>query len=264
MSLLQALFLGALQGVTEFLPVSSSGHLVISRTVLGLTEIPLLFDVLLHVSTLCVVLIVFRKKIGALLASLGRFIVRKSGDEDRTNLRIILVIIVATIPTALMGLGISFLDMETHPRVVSVLFIVTGAILVGAHFTKGEKGYVDIGVREGVLTGIAQGLGVFAGISRSGITISGALFAGIRRENAGEYSFLIAIPAIVGAFVFELKDAGELLATVSPGSLSVGVVSSFVVGLVSLLFLLRLVRQGKLFVFSFYLVPLGILSLILL
>ena len=264
MTVLQALLLGALQGVTEFLPVSSSGHLVLSRGILGLEEIPILFDVLLHVSTLIVVLIVFRGPIRALLVSLGRFLGRKHTSEDSVNLKLILIIIAATVPTVLLGLGISFLEMESHPKIVAVLFMITGGVLIGSHYMHGKKQYGEIGVKEGVIAGIAQGLGVFPGISRSGITISAALFAGLDRKKAGEFSFLIAIPAIVGAFIFELKDVGELMAQVNPAPLAAGIVSSFVVGLVSLLLLLRLVRGGKLYLFSLYLIPLGIISLILL
>ncbi len=264
MTFLQALFLGALQGVTEFLPVSSSGHLVLSRRLLGLSEIPILFDVLLHLSTLIVVIIIFRRPIVEVLGSTGRFLTRKTKTDDRENLRLAWIIIVATIPTGILGIVISFLHMENHPKVVSVLFMVTGALLIGSHFMKGKKQYGEIGVKEALFTGIAQGCGVFPGISRSGITISAALFAGLDRKKAGEYSFLIAIPAIIAAFFYELKDAGELAATVAPGPLAAGIVSSFVVGLISLLLLLRLVRGGKLYFFSFYLIPLGVAGLIFL
>jgi undecaprenyl-diphosphatase len=264
MSFIQALFLGALQGITEFLPVSSSGHLVVMRHFMGLVEIPILFDVLLHLSTLIVVLIVFRKPLISLLLSLGRFIARKNGEQDRENLKLVLIIVIATVPTVLLGLGISVLEMETHPKMISALFMVTGAILIIAHFARGEKDYGKIGAKEGILTGIAQGLGVFPGISRSGITISASLLVGLKREKAGEYSFLIAIPAIIGAFVFELKDMNELMVSVNPVALITGILSSFIVGLVSLLFLLRLVRKGKLYFFSFYLIPLGIIGIILL
>lgn len=264
MSFLQALLLGALQGVSEFLPVSSSGHLVVMRHIMDLEEIPLLFDVMLHVSTLLVILIVFRKPVAALLRSFGRFIARKNDEEDRENLTLIMIILVATVATVILGLGISMLEMETHPKVVSALFIATGAILIVSHFARGTKDYGTIGVKEGILAGVAQGLGVFPGISRSGITISAALLLGLKREKAGEFSFLISIPAVIGAFVFELRDLDTLVTSVNPVALTTGVVSSFLVGMVSLLFLLRLIKKGRLFLFSLYLFPLGIFGIIFL
>ncbi len=261
MTYLQALVLGALQGLAEFLPVSSSGHLVLARYLLGLGDVPILFDVILHVSTLSVVMIVFRKRVGLLLLAASRFLVRRGTQKDREQYRLILVILVATVATVAIGLGIASLKAERYPRIVSALFLLTAGILISARFAGGRKDYQRIGVGEGLFTGIAQGISVLPGISRSGMTISAALFAGIDREKAGEYSFLIAIPAILGALILELKDVGELMIQVHPGVLLLGVASSFAVGMVSLLLLLRMVKGGKLWLFSIYLVPLGIAGL---
>ncbi len=263
MTVLQAIILGAVQGVTEFLPVSSSGHLVIMKELFRLSEVPVLFDVLLHVSTLVVVVIVFRKLAGSLLASLGRWIVRRTRDGDKQNMKIILLIIIASAITAAVGYAVSLLHVERVPRVVALLFIVTAVILIGTRFIRGKKEYDKIGLQEGIITGFAQGLGVLPGISRAGIVISSALYSGMSREKAGEFSFIISIPAILGALVLSLRDAETLTRMVSPLSLAAGIAASFIVGLFSILLLLWLVRKGKLFYFAFYLIPLGIVSFIL-
>jgi undecaprenyl-diphosphatase len=122
--------------------------------------------------------------------------------------------------------------------------------------------YGTIGVKQGIYTGIAQGLGVFPGISRAGITISAALMSGMNREKAGEYSFLISIPAILGALLLKLKEADALFVSVAPVTVAVGFSSAFIVGLLSLLLLLKIVHRGKLYLFSFYLIPLGLLGLV--
>lgn len=268
MSVLQALILGAIQGLSEFLPVSSSGHLVLARSLMSIEGIPVLFDVLLHLATLLVVLIVFRRIIGRIIGAVVRALAKKGTDDDRSHLRLLLVVVVASAVTAVVGLGVSMLDVQERPDIVSALLIVTAAILVFAHLYRrarpSGREYGELRIADGLVTGAAQGLGVFPGISRSGITISGALVAGLSRRKAGEFAFLISIPAIVGALILTLRDAGELSAAVSPPALIAGVASSFVVGMVSLLALLRLIQSGKLYLFAFYLVPAGVLGLVFL
>ncbi len=260
MTLLQGLFLGALQGVAEFLPVSSSGHLLVYRNWFGLGHVPLLFDILLHGATLIAVLIVFRRRVGELLAVLARLLTGRRRPEDAQALGLIGVILTATVFTGLLGAGISKLDMENYPRAASVCFVLTGVILLAARSLKGRFDYGGITWKTGVVTGIAQGLGVFPGISRSGITISASLAAGLDRERAGEYSFLISLPAIAGAMILDMGDAGALAQAVDPLVTAAAFLTSLAVGLFSLLFLLRLVRQGRLFWFSFYLIPFGAVS----
>jgi undecaprenyl-diphosphatase len=264
MTVLEALILGAVQGATEFLPVSSSGHLAVLRSIMEIGDIPILFDVILHVATLIVVIVVFRKRVGAILAALGRFVAGRRRDDDRENLRLSWVIVLATIVTAAVGLGVNELNVGANPRLVSALFIVTGLILVVSRLYHGSRDFATIGVRDGLIVGLAQGLGVFPGISRSGITITAALAAGQSREKAGEFAFLVSIPAIIGAFVLTLRDAGELAESVGTLALLVGFVAALAVGFAAILLLLRLVRRGNLYVFAAYLIPVGIVGLILL
>lgn len=260
----QSFLLGAIQGITEFLPVSSSGHLIVMRRVMELHEIPLLFDVILHVATLFVVVIVFRDRIGRILMALGKTLIGKRDEEDRENLRLFGLIILSTFLTAVLGLGLERLSWFGSVRAVSVLFIVTGILLISTKYARGSVGYGTIGVKQSVITGLAQGFGVLPGISRAGATISAALLSGMSREKAGEYSFLISVPAILGALFLELRDAEMLLSAVSPSVMAVGFAGSFVVGLICLLLLLSLVRRGRIYLFSIYLIPLGIAGLVFL
>jgi len=229
---------------------------------MALEDVPMLFDVIMHVATLFVVLIVFRDRVGRLLLSLGRTLIFHRSEEDTENLRLFGVIMIATVLTGALGLGIETLEPGTNIKLVSALFIVTGLILVWTRFQQGTVSYGTIGVKQGIYTGIAQGLGVFPGISRAGITISAALMSGMNREKAGEYSFLISIPAILGALLLKLKEADALFVSVAPVTVAVGFCSAFIVGLLSLLLLLKIVHRGKLYLFSFYLIPLGIIGLV--
>ena len=138
MTIIQALLLGSVQGATEFLPVSSSGHLAVLKEILDVGDIPILFDVILHIATLIVVVFVFRKRIGGVLLSIGKWIVRRADETDGENLRLAWVIIVATVITAVIGLGVGRLEIGSNPRVVSALFIGTGFILIGSRFFAGS------------------------------------------------------------------------------------------------------------------------------
>lgn len=264
MTIVQSLLLGIVQGLTEFLPVSSSGHLVVMKNLFGVTEVPVLFDVLLHVATLGVVVIVFRKRIGALLLSCVRWIGRRSTPDDAENLRLSWVILVATFITGALGLALGSLEVGRFPKIVGGLFIVTAIVLVAVRSARGTADYSRIGLRHALFAGIGQSLGVLPGISRSGITISAALVSGVKRERAGEFSFLLSIPAILGALLVTLRDAGALAATVSAPALVVGIAASFAAGWAALVVLLWLVRSARLYLFAFYLVPLGVASLLFL
>lgn len=263
MTVLQAIFLGVLQGLTEFLPVSSSGHLVITRQFLDINEVPILFDIFLHLATLAAVVVVFRRRILAILGALIRIGQNEPREEDLENRKLFVWLLVASVFTGGLGIAFSFLHIETIPRLVSSLFVVTGVLLLFSRGRHGEVEYRNIGWKQALITGIGQGFGVFPGISRSGITISAALLSGMTREKAGEFAFLLSIPAILGALVIKIGEADALMRVVSPLGLTLGILASFVVGLISLILLLRIVRQGKLYLFALYLVPLGIVTFFL-
>lgn len=266
MSVVHSLLLGALQGLAEFLPISSSGHLLLARRFLNLAEIPILYDVLLHLSTLLVVISVFRRRIGAILASLGRWIRSRAQPADRENLRLILYIILATAVTAGVGLLLDRFEARLleQPKALPVLFFVTALILISTLAARGTRDYFQFGFFAALIVGLAQGIGVLPGISRSGITISAAVLCGLHREKAGEFSFLLSIPAVLGALILKLNEAQALWEQVQPLALGVGALASFAFGLGSLLLLLRLVRRGRLAYFSLYLIPLSLVTFFLL
>lgn len=263
MSLVQSIVLGILQGLTEFLPISSSGHLVLVKHLFGI-EVPQLFDVILHIGTLSAVVLMFWNQIVAIIGAIIRWILRKTTEQDTDYLPLVIPALVATIVTAGIGFTVAKLHIELTPRMVSVLWIATGLLLIGVSFLKGEKTYKTMLVRHGLCIGIAQGLGTLPGISRSGITIAGGLACGLQREYAGEFAFLLAIPAILGAFVLELKDVESMTAVVSFPALVAGFVASFLVGFLALKILMPIVRKGQLYWFAWYLIPAGIVGLILL
>jgi len=287
MTPIKAIILGLIQGIAEFLPISSSGHLEIFKEWLGLSEVPLVFDIFLHLATLLVLIIQYRARIGELFVALWRWIIGKRPDSEgaagqdaasgigtsagqgmsarrqRENQTILLLMLVATVITGILGYVIDKLPTG-GVRVVSVELLITAVVLALTVFVKpGTRGPSETGLGRAALIGLAQGLGVFSGISRSGFTISAGLFAGLDREWAGEFSFLLAIPAVLGAFVLKLKDLGTMVAEVSWGNLALSFAVAFVSGWFALKFLMRVIKNGKLYWFAPYLVLIGIIGLII-
>ncbi|PIE97731.1 MAG: undecaprenyl-diphosphatase UppP [Treponema sp.] len=257
MTILEAILLGFLQGVAEFLPISSSGHLAFVEAFLGRQDVPILFDILLHVATLAAVITVYARKIGQLFCVLWRFIIQKKRPEDAGDLKFILAIIVATVFTGAIGFLLKDIVRNLHLSIVSCLFIVTGLVLILSEKTKSDKNDPEPNLKQASIIGIAQGLGVFPGISRSGSTIAAAILCGVDRKKAGEFSFILSIPAILAALMLELSSADNLLSSVGILPVIAGFITAFIVGLFSLKFLLRLINKGKLKYFAFYLIPLG-------
>ena len=256
MSIIQAVVLGLLQGAAEFLPVSSSGHLVLARALMGLEDVPVLFDVMLHVATLAVVLWVFRGPIAGILGAFMRAVRRRGREGDGAHLVLALRLAAASTVTAVLGLGAEALSFKNVPAVVGVCLIVTAVVLL---FTRrcGGAGAGRLDMRRSLVLGAAQGLGVLPGISRSGITIGTGLLLGLDRKTAGEFSFLLSIPAVLGAFLFSLKDAAELIPAVPVASAAAGFAAALVSGYASLKLLLMLVNSGRIWVFSVYLFLVG-------
>ncbi|MCQ2592770.1 MAG: undecaprenyl-diphosphate phosphatase [Treponema sp.] len=284
MTLLQSILLGALQGLAEFLPISSSGHLQLVQTLFGLEEVPLLYDVFLHLATLLAVVIYFWPKIWTLLKCFGRWITKKPAAPETDDLlcgtdeagrKTIIAIIISTIITAVLGVVTSKLIPEMPIKVVCAGFIVTSALLIISSLlekhqkkAKALKSTEEVPVKKGisviqsVVIGFMQGIGTLPGISRSGSTIAGALFSGVDRSIAGDYSFIVSIPAILGAFILELKDLGEVSSSIGAIPVIAGCIAAFIVGYISLALLMKIVRKGKLEWFAAYLIPVAILGFI--
>lgn len=284
MTVLQGFLLGILQGVAEFLPISSSGHLALAQSLFGLEDVPLLYDIFLHMATLLAVTIFFRKKIWALLKCFGRWITKKQKSDnqvqisendllcptDKIGQKTIIAIILTTAITGTFGIFTSKLIPDLGVKFVCGGFLVTSALLIISSImekrqsAKGPNEFTGISIKQSIIIGIMQGFGTLPGISRSGSTIAGALFGGVNRSLAGEFSFIVSIPAILGAFILELKDLGQMSSSIGAAPIIAGCISSFAVGYFSLSVLMKIIKKGKLQWFAAYLIPAGILGLIFL
>jgi len=260
----EGLLLGVVQGVTEFLPVSSSGHLVLARNYLAIPNVPLLFDVLLHVATLVVILYHYRTLVGRLVLVFFRFLGRKQIDGDAEDLRFIVTVVVATILTVFCAFLFRAMGIDSESTLsVSVLMLVTAFLLASTTFAGRMVVVKDhFTWKQALVTGIAQGFGTLAGISRSGITLSASLWTGMKRERAGEYTFILSVPAVLGALVLTLAEEPVVSQTLPILPVLVGCVAALVTGLAALRLLLWMVRTAKLWYFSIYLVVLGVFGLI--
>ena len=247
-----AIFLGIVQGLTEWLPISSSGHLVIVQQTLNL-NVPLLFDVMLHFGTLLAVFVVFWKDIFKIFKSLF------SLDFKSENGKIVKFIIIGTIPVALLGFFLHdiFESFFSNLFSVGIALIITGIILL---LTKKCRGRKKLNSSDSLLIGIAQAIALMPGISRSGITISTGLLRGIDKEKIYRFSFLLSIPAIIGANLLELSK--QVITEIEKIPYIIGTIIAAIMGYLSLRFLFRILKGGKFYYFSFYCLILGILILI--
>ena len=254
MDIIQSLILGIVQGMTEFLPVSSSGHLVLFQKLFGLREAPIFFDTLVHLATLLAVVFYLRKDIINILMNLKR------------NANLIICIIIGTLPAVAFGL---FFKKEIEATfdslpLLSAGFFVTAILLFLTKFFKeGEKDLSKINWIDSLLIGVFQAVSILPSISRSGSTISAGLFRGIKREDAFKFSFLLSIPAIFGAMVLQIFDFdwnnldGGFLVNF------IGFLTAAIFGFLSLKFLEKIAVKGKLYYFATYCLILAILVLFL-
>ncbi|MBM7581465.1 undecaprenyl-diphosphatase [Caldicoprobacter guelmensis] len=273
MSLLYAIFLGILQGLTEFLPISSSGHLVIAQEVFKIEGASLAFDVILHVGTLVAVLIYYWRDVLSLISEffvlIGDYIRGKNPkllDHSRPYRVLMVMIIIATIPTALIGIIFNDLFSRLFETADFVGFelIVTGILLwIANGIVGGRKDLKNMTPLDAVTVGLMQGLAITPGISRSGATIFGGLIRGLSRELATRFSFLLSIPAILGAVVLEGKDAFESASAIHEVMpVLAGFLAAAVSGYLAIHLLISALQKKKLNYFSYYCWGLGILTII--
>jgi len=268
---LYVIILGIVQGLTEFLPVSSSGHLVLLQNFFGFHEPELLFDSSVHMGTLIAVCVVFRRDIQTLLGALIRIPTSlKSSTDLRTlyaeseNIRFLWLIVMGNIPTILIGLF--FHQMSEHlfgtVWIVGSMLILTGIFLWLSRFFSPLGRTIDqMNVKDALAIGFVQGAAILPGISRSGATISMALFLGLDRELAGRYSFLLSIPAIFGAWLLN-STSSTVQTDMSVGSILSGAVVAGIVGYSALVILLRIVKRGRLYLFAPYCWLIGVSALV--
>ncbi len=254
MNYFEAIILGLLQGLTEFLPVSSSGHLVIAEHLLGLKQQGVVFELLVHFGTLLSVLIYFRARIFAMI----RAVFDKSMVSER---KMILFIIVGTIPAVIAGLAFEdfFEQAFSAPVMTAVMLIVTGLILLSTIAVRKKDG--EMTILRSIIIGIGQAIAILPGISRSGSTISFGMISGIKPVVAAEYSFLLSIPAIAGAIVLKSRELAEIQASMA-GQYLVGTIVSFLSGLFAVYLLLDIIKRGKFEYFGIYCLLVGAAALI--
>lgn len=253
MNLIQAIILGIVQGITEFLPISSSGHLVLMQKIFKITEPTLIFDTYVHLGTLMAVFAVFKDDIIGIL---------KKPFQKLTWL-----LIAGTIPTAIIGVLFKdiFEQMFHSGSTLGFEFIITGVILlISGSIRNGHKGVKETGYLDAAFIGVMQGAAIMPAISRSGLTISGALFRNLDREFAAKFSFLLSIPAILGAAVFQVKDIMEAGGGggISTGAMVAGSLAAALAGYASIKYMLQILRKGKIKYFAYYVFALGALVIV--
>ena len=268
MDIFQAIIIGLIQGLTEFLPVSSSAHLIFAQHALGVSS-DLAFDVMLHVGTLLAVVVFFFKDIVlmiyAFLLSIkdlftGKFI---QGLREESYKRLAWYVILGTIPIGLVG--VLFNDavesIFTGVNIPAFFLLITGVLLyISQRINTGKIKQEDLTLKQSILIGCGQAIAILPGLSRSGTTIATGLTLGLDKEFAAKFSFLLSIPAIFGAAVVELKDL--TLTDVNLGAYVVGFIVAAVSGYLAIKFLLELIQKRSLDIFSYYCWIVGIVILL--
>ena len=270
MSLIQAIILGVFQGVAEFLPISSSGHLALLQHLFNIKEGNLFFAEMLHFGTLISIVIVYFndivKIIVDMLKLLGDLIRRRKIKKLTTHQKLGLLIITGSIPTAIIGLTLEdyFESLYTSILPIGIALIFTGFLLwIAEKRAFDNRNINDMTILDSIFIGTLQGIAIIPGISRSGSTIVAGLFRGLDKSFATEYSFLLALPATFGAFLLGIRQVvkeGTGMMIYFP--LVVGVILSAVVGVISIKLLVKLIKRNKLYYFSYYLWIVGALTIV--
>lgn len=260
---IEAVLWGVLQGLTEFLPVSSSGHLVVVPWLLKLDPPGFTFDVLVHLATLLAILLFFRAELVMLVRGLIELIARRRADTPAS--RLAWLVIISSIPAVLVALLLDNLIESAFgsPAAVAVFLLVTGTVLYLAERGRGDRAMSEITTSDAGLIGLAQAAALIPGISRSGATMATGMARGLARPEAARYAFVMSIPVILGAAGMELIDlATESGLTGSWGTLAIGMLAAFVSGYFAITVLFRFVQRHSLRAFSFYCWGLGLLTLV--
>ncbi len=258
MSILEAVILGIIQGLTEFLPVSSSGHLELAKYFFEQGQLPeesLLITVVLHAATALSTIVIFRKDIAEIIAGLFKF---KSNEEFKFSLKIV----ISMVPAAFIGLfyndAIEAL-YDGQVRLVGFMLLITGLLLFLADRAKvSEK---NVSFKSSLIIGISQAIAILPGISRSGATISTAVLLGIDREKAARFSFLMVVPLIIGKMAKDIMDGALTQADTPVIALSAGFIAAFVVGLLACTWMIAIVKRSKLKYFAIYCFTVGLAAI---
>ncbi len=267
MDILQAIIIGIVQGLTEFLPVSSSAHLIFAQNALGV-ESSLAFDVFLHLGSLIAVLWFFRadiiKMIQAFLLSIGDIIQHrfKEGFYSDPYKRLVWYVIIATIPVGLVGV---LFESQVDSLFAGALYVpafflfVTGTILyLSQRMAPGEVDLENLSLKESIFMGLGQACAILPGLSRSGTTIAAGLVIGLDKEFAAKFSFILSIPAILGAFVVQLKDVGAIT-DFNFLAVMLGFLAALISGYFAIKWLIELIQKRSLDIFAYYCWIVGII-----
>ena len=261
MSIFEALVLGFVQGATEFLPISSSGHLVIMETLFGITENNLALTIILHMGTFLAIIAAYPKAVLNLLKEfflmLFDLIRLKGLNLKKSKYRYyIIFIVIGTIPAGIVGVLFDDVIEATFSQiyVVAITLFITGFILlIGEKVGKNNiKPIEQLGAGKSFIVGLFQMCAILPGISRSGTTMTGGLICGLEKEEALEFSFLLALPAILGSLVLKIGDVMRMIGDVSPAPIMVGFFTALIVGYLSIKLFNLIVKKGSLLYFSVY------------
>lgn len=264
MTPLDIIILALIQGLTEFLPVSSSGHLVIANALLGIKEPGIATEITLHAGTLLAVVLFYRRDLASLFMGTIRSFRRTAGSEEHAARNLAIALVIGTLPAVVAGFaGGAWLEsLYENPRESAIEVIITGGVLLSTlAMRRRERG---ISLWRSLVIGVCQAISLLPGISRSGMTIASGLFLGVRPEEAARFSFLLSIPAIFGGIVLKLPEVVAEAHMGRLGLLAVGFALAFLVGYASIAALLGIVRRGRFGLFGIYCIGVGVAALILL
>lgn len=263
MNIIQSILLGLVQGLTEFLPVSSSGHLALSQKLFGLNEVPISYDILLHIATLLAVLIFFRAIIIKLIADTLKALGNGKLDEVP---KAVWMLMIGTIPAVFVGVFIKdYIDtFFSSTTVVGIGLLITSFFMfTTSRYKNTKKDIKGMTWKDSLVIGVFQSIAILPGISRSGSTVMAGLFRGMKRSEAFSFSFLLSIPAILGAFLLDINDIFGMKSS-EMFVYSFGVITAFISGYFALVIFKKIVVTEKLSLFGWYTLGLGLLSLFVL
>lgn len=259
MEIWQALVLGLVQGLGEFLPVSSSGHLVLAREIMGISGDYMLFDIMVHVGTLLAVLVAFYKDIIALF---------------KPPFKTIGLLLLASVPAAVVGLLLNdtIADFFSDAKYIGFFFLFTAVLMLATEWLAVKRPYAErelplrvapsVGIKAALIMGGMQAVALFPGISRSGSTIFGGTLARSRREDVAKFSFFMSVPVILGSALLSVIDVAQTGTTVDWGAILIGMAAAFVSGLAAIKLMMRLIQKANYKWFSLYLFVVAVLSFV--
>lgn len=267
MEYIEAFLLGLLQGITEFLPVSSSGHLVLAGALLQSELAPgITFEIVVHFGSFCSIVVYFRQRIWLMLSDLLKSFspegIRSKRFMSDANTRLSMIILISMIPAGVVYFTMkdSIENLFFNPFTVSFMLLITGALLFSTKFVINPQKEVDL--KRGIIMGLAQAFALLPGISRSGSTISAGLFSGLNRDSVANFSFLMVLPVLGGAMLYDLtRIVGSGIDSMIIINLFIGFLTSFISGYFALKYLIILLKKEKIHYFAYYCWGVGIFGL---